>query len=139
LLQKKRLLLTSYFFRISAFEFSYIYILILYFEISIKLEDDVITINGFVTEIKNYVSHNEKIKKKWMLINFSELGFIGKLFRNYDLPVLINIFLSFASFRPIDLLPGFIFEILTCHPNQSRVNTFSKEFFKEQTIEKFKK
>ncbi len=98
-----------------------------------------ITINGFVTEIKNYVSHNEKIKKKWLLINFSELGFIGKLFRNYDLPVLINIFLSFASFRPIDLLPGFIFEILTCHPNQSRVsNLCLRNLSKKPTIENFK-
>jgi hypothetical protein len=86
------------------------------------LEDDVLTVSAFTTKIKEFISYNEKSGKKWVMINFSELGFIGKLFRNYDLPVFINFFLSLASYRPIDLLPGSIFEIISCHPDLSKVN-----------------
>ena len=44
----------------------------------LQLEDDVKCAAGFVTEIRRYI---EQQRSLWAMLEFSELGFIGKLFR----------------------------------------------------------
>ena len=48
----------------------------------LNLEDDVISRPRFVTDIFRFISKsNRLIENKWLMLEFSELGFIGKLFR----------------------------------------------------------
>lgn len=68
----------------------------------IHIEDDVIAARNFVGEIKAYQS---KLKTgTWFCIEFSTLGFIGKLFHSYDLEVVSNFLLLFKDEQPCDLL-----------------------------------
>lgn len=50
----------------------------------IQLEDDVITTSGYLGKIKNFIAYN--LKKTWLFLRFSGLGFIGVLFKSSDLP-----------------------------------------------------
>ena len=48
-------------------------------------------------------------KSHWFIINFSGLGFIGKLFKNTSLPFIIQFFLAFYNEKPCDwLLTGMV-------------------------------
>ena len=67
----------------------------------IQLEDDVIAAPGFVPAIKDYIY---KQKSHWAVLEFSELGFIGKLFRSTDLPKLTKFMMTFYEEQPIDWL-----------------------------------
>ena len=52
----------------------------------LMLEDDVLSRNGFVSDILNFIQKvNNKQTKPWLMIEFSELGFIGKLFKSRSL------------------------------------------------------
>ena len=76
-----------------------------------KLEDDIMCSNQFLTVIKGVINRNDPI---WLFMEFSKLGFIGKLFKTSDLPVFINTFLIFASQKPCDLLIESILDVRTC-------------------------
>lgn len=84
------------------------------------MEDDVLSRSGFVTEIFNYLAKiNTNFDKnrnniKWLVINFSPLGFIGKLFRSADLNMLINMFLMFADYKPVDVILDHTVQTIAC-------------------------
>ena len=40
----------------------------------------------------------------WFMINVSELGFMGKLFKATDLPVMVTYFHMFYNSNPVDLM-----------------------------------
>ena len=86
-----------------------------------KLEDDIITTKGYVSKIKNFTIELESKTKRWILINFSELGFIGKLFRNKDLRAFINFYLLFAQYSPVDVFLEEIYIIVSCNPDLNKV------------------
>ena len=67
----------------------------------LQIEDDVISANNFVTAIRDYIRVQ---KKQWALLEFSELGFIGKLFKSKDLWKLAQYMLTFYDEQPIDWL-----------------------------------
>ena len=96
----------------------------LYFSQINQLEDDIISAPGFVSQIKKFIVKDslQKDKSKWLMMEFSELGFIGKLFKNKDLPHFINVFLTFASYQPIDYLYNYVFHAFSCDPNKDQVN-----------------
>jgi len=52
----------------------------------LQLEDDVQCANRFVSDIRDFI---HKQKSRWAVLEFSELGFIGKLFR-YAWPYVLN-------------------------------------------------
>ena len=68
------------------------------------IEDDVTTASGFMAEIKTFVSKMEQSRETWFLLEFSTLGFIGKLFRSNDLCSMKDYFLLFKDEKPCDLL-----------------------------------
>ena len=55
----------------------------------LQLEDDIVAKPGYLQFIKNKVLHDVG---DWFVMEFSNLGFIGKLFRTESLSVQYNIF-----------------------------------------------
>lgn len=56
------------------------------------------------------------IDYEWIIIEFSELGFIGKLFNCKDLFMFINFFLTFSTNKPCDWLYDNVLEVKLCAP-----------------------
>ena len=72
-------------------------------EYYIQLEDDVITASGFIGDIENFINvQNEH----WFLLEFSKLGFIGKLFQSRDLKWIADFLFNRYDVLPCDLLLG---------------------------------
>ncbi|XP_072278398.1 alpha-1,3-mannosyl-glycoprotein 4-beta-N-acetylglucosaminyltransferase C-like [Pyxicephalus adspersus] len=67
----------------------------------LMLEDDVTCSLNFLTSIKSYVNH---YPLPWTTITFSNLGYIGKLYHNEDLPKLARFLLIFYDEMPCDWL-----------------------------------
>ncbi|KAL0279945.1 UNVERIFIED_CONTAM: hypothetical protein PYX00_001388 [Menopon gallinae] len=70
----------------------------------VQLEDDILAKKNFVTTMKSFAL--EKIAKKdpWFVLVFCQLGFIGKMFRCVELPMLIQFFIMFYNDKPVDWL-----------------------------------
>lgn len=58
-----------------------------------QLEDDILSRPNYYDKIKHYVYTQQIKKPDWLVIEFSNLGFIGKLFKASDLPTFISFFL----------------------------------------------
>ncbi|XP_075693184.1 alpha-1,3-mannosyl-glycoprotein 4-beta-N-acetylglucosaminyltransferase C-like [Rhinoderma darwinii] len=67
----------------------------------LMLEDDVTCSKNFHTSIKKYI---EQYSSPWTTITFSNLGYIGKLYHNEDLPKLARFLLLFYDEMPCDWL-----------------------------------
>ena len=59
-------------------------------------------------------------KQNWFVIDFCQLGFIGKFFRSSDLPILIQFFLTFFNDKPVDWLLYDIITTKVCSPDQDK-------------------
>ncbi|XP_072038293.1 LOW QUALITY PROTEIN: alpha-1,6-mannosyl-glycoprotein 4-beta-N-acetylglucosaminyltransferase-like [Amphiura filiformis] len=68
----------------------------------IQLEDDVIATPNYVQSIREYIDLNQN--EQWVCLEFSELGFIGKLFRSSMLQRLSQFVMFFFEEQPIDYL-----------------------------------
>ena len=68
----------------------------------IQLEDDVITKPTYIKIIENFIQ--KQTNQDWFMLEFSSLGFIGKMFHTNDLDALVNFFLMFSADKPIDWL-----------------------------------
>ena len=67
----------------------------------IQLEDDVITASDFIYDIRKFINAQTK---PWFLLEFSNLGFIGKMFHSADLGRVAYYLLSFYDRMPCDYL-----------------------------------
>ncbi|XP_011372609.1 alpha-1,3-mannosyl-glycoprotein 4-beta-N-acetylglucosaminyltransferase-like protein MGAT4D [Pteropus vampyrus] len=83
----------------------------------LQLEDDVIAKNMYFTKITDFI-HNIS-SNNWFYIEFSILGFVGKLFKSEDLTDFVRFFLMFYKDKPIDLLLGDIFRVKKCSPEET--------------------
>ncbi|KAM6953356.1 alpha-1,3-mannosyl-glycoprotein 4-beta-N-acetylglucosaminyltransferase B-like [Aplochiton taeniatus] len=83
----------------------------------VQLEDDIIAKSGYIQTMKTYVEH--LASDPWLFLEFSQLGFIGKMFRTRDLPLVIEFFLMFHKDKPIDWLLDHILWVKACHPEKS--------------------
>eukprot|EP00071_Canis_lupus_P028019 XP_022261576.1 alpha-1,3-mannosyl-glycoprotein 4-beta-N-acetylglucosaminyltransferase-like protein MGAT4D [Canis lupus familiaris] len=83
----------------------------------LQLEDDIIAKKMYFTKITDFV-HNGT-SNNWFYIEFSILGFIGKLFKSEDLTDFVRFFLMFYKDKPIDLLLGDIFQVKMCDPGET--------------------
>ena len=75
----------------------------------IQLEDDVITASGYIDDIQRFIRSQTK---QWFLLEFSYLGFIGKMFHSVDLDRVAFYLLSFYDRMPGDLLLGHIRKLM---------------------------
>ncbi|XP_067849667.1 alpha-1,6-mannosyl-glycoprotein 4-beta-N-acetylglucosaminyltransferase-like [Heptranchias perlo] len=68
----------------------------------LMLEDDVLCAQNFLSSIKRSVASTKG--SPWTTLTFSKLGYIGKLYRNADLPKLARFLLMFYDEMPCDWL-----------------------------------
>ncbi|XP_067655431.1 alpha-1,6-mannosyl-glycoprotein 4-beta-N-acetylglucosaminyltransferase-like [Haliotis asinina] len=64
-----------------------------------QIEDDVITVDGYIGFVKQYIAEQQDM---WTCLEFSELGFIGKLYKNTDLQKLAALLKLFYEEQPVD-------------------------------------
>ena len=65
-----------------------------------QMEDDVIASDGYLDAIKNFI--HEQADDTWTCLEFSELGFIGKLYHSHHLNKLADMLLMFSHSQPVD-------------------------------------
>ncbi|XP_048751518.2 alpha-1,3-mannosyl-glycoprotein 4-beta-N-acetylglucosaminyltransferase C-like [Ostrea edulis] len=80
-----------------AFLFLYSQVLATYY---IQMEDDVYTVPGYFKIIKDYINN---FRERWVCLEFSELGFIGKLYRSEDIEKFAEMVLLFYAQQPCDI------------------------------------
>ncbi|XP_057586016.1 alpha-1,3-mannosyl-glycoprotein 4-beta-N-acetylglucosaminyltransferase-like protein MGAT4E isoform X2 [Hippopotamus amphibius kiboko] len=75
-------------------------------EYFLLLEDNAFCAPNFISHVQRKVDALRS--QPWVFLEFSNLGFLGKLFRSGDLPVLARFLLLFYGEKPLDrLLPHF--------------------------------
>ncbi|XP_071496280.1 alpha-1,3-mannosyl-glycoprotein 4-beta-N-acetylglucosaminyltransferase B-like [Diadema antillarum] len=82
----------------------------------VQLEDDIVAVPGYLTTMKNFAM--QQSTKDWLLLEFSSLGFIGKLFKSSDLNMVVEFFLMFHMEKPIDWLLDHILYVKVCNPEK---------------------
>ncbi|XP_062609322.1 alpha-1,3-mannosyl-glycoprotein 4-beta-N-acetylglucosaminyltransferase B-like [Saccostrea cucullata] len=82
----------------------------------VQLEDDVISKPGYFTIMKTFAE--QQSSTTWILLEFSTLGFIGKMFKSKDLPVVVEFFLMFYQDKPIDWLLDYFLAVKVCNPEK---------------------
>uniref|UniRef100_A0A0A9Y6V1 Alpha-1,3-mannosyl-glycoprotein 4-beta-N-acetylglucosaminyltransferase B n=1 Tax=Lygus hesperus TaxID=30085 RepID=A0A0A9Y6V1_LYGHE len=80
----------------------------------VHLEDDVIAVPHFVTTMKNVALERIKRKKPWFVLDFCQLGMIGKMFRAADLSWIVQFFFMFHNDQPADWLLQHLINIKSC-------------------------
>uniref|UniRef100_A0A8B9GA14 MGAT4 family member D n=1 Tax=Amazona collaria TaxID=241587 RepID=A0A8B9GA14_9PSIT len=81
----------------------------------LQLEDDIIAKPDYIQGIRNFAA---KQSQDWMILEFSQLGFIGKLFKSEDLPLIVQFFLMFYKDKPIDWLIDHLLWVKVCNPEK---------------------
>uniref|UniRef100_A0A3P9L8S7 Alpha-1,3-mannosyl-glycoprotein 4-beta-N-acetylglucosaminyltransferase B n=1 Tax=Oryzias latipes TaxID=8090 RepID=A0A3P9L8S7_ORYLA len=84
----------------------------------VQLEDDVVAKDGYYSDMKTYTIR--EASEDWLYLEFSQLGFIGKLFRTRDLPMIAEFFLMFHRDKPVDWLLDHILWVKACHPEKDK-------------------
>lgn len=93
----------------------------------LHIEDDVITAPDMLSSVRRCVDTYEMTAASgsthpWSVLEFSELGFIGKLFKTVDAPRLIKFLLLFYEEQPVDFLYAYFYRLLAqkdrllCYP-----------------------
>ena len=57
-------------------------------------------LQNFISTMKHFALGKIAEKKPWFVIDFCQLGFIGKMFKSVELPWLVNFFLMFYNDKP---------------------------------------
>ncbi|XP_035506631.2 alpha-1,3-mannosyl-glycoprotein 4-beta-N-acetylglucosaminyltransferase B isoform X3 [Scophthalmus maximus] len=91
----------------------------------VQLEDDVVAKAGYFNDLKNFAA--QEASKPWLYLEFSHLGFIGKMFRTRDLPTVAEFFLMFHRDKPIDWLLDHILWVKVCSPEKDADKDFGKQ------------
>ncbi|EDV25044.1 uncharacterized protein TRIADDRAFT_56567 [Trichoplax adhaerens] len=77
----------------------------------LQLEDDVIAAKGFVSSI---ISYADSQSGNWFVIYYSELGFIGRLFKTSELGYMIDFLIMFHVDHPCDWIIENVLESKVC-------------------------
>ena len=59
---------------------------------------------------------NRHNSKKWLVIEFCKLGFIGKMFKSSNLSMFIQFFITFFKDKPVDWLLSDVISTKVCTP-----------------------
>ncbi|XP_043829069.1 alpha-1,3-mannosyl-glycoprotein 4-beta-N-acetylglucosaminyltransferase-like protein MGAT4D [Dromiciops gliroides] len=81
----------------------------------LQLEDDIIAKPKYFTAVKHFALSQTS---DWLVLEFSKLGFIGKLFKTNDLPLIVQFLIMFYKDKPIDWLLDHLFYVKICHPEK---------------------
>nr|XP_033195142.1 alpha-1,3-mannosyl-glycoprotein 4-beta-N-acetylglucosaminyltransferase B isoform X1 [Bombus vancouverensis nearcticus]XP_033195143.1 alpha-1,3-mannosyl-glycoprotein 4-beta-N-acetylglucosaminyltransferase B isoform X1 [Bombus vancouverensis nearcticus]XP_033195144.1 alpha-1,3-mannosyl-glycoprotein 4-beta-N-acetylglucosaminyltransferase B isoform X1 [Bombus vancouverensis nearcticus] len=80
----------------------------------VQLEDDILAKKNFITTMKSFALQKIATKENWFVLDFCQLGFIGKLFKCAELPWLIQFFLMFHNDKPVDWLLDHLVSTKVC-------------------------
>jgi alpha-1,3-mannosylglycoprotein beta-1,4-N-acetylglucosaminyltransferase A/B len=80
----------------------------------VQLEDDILAKKNFISVMKNHALQRISEKSPWFVLEFCQLGFIGKMFKCVELPWLVQFFLMFYNDKPVDWLLDHIIHTKTC-------------------------
>nr|XP_054772937.1 alpha-1,3-mannosyl-glycoprotein 4-beta-N-acetylglucosaminyltransferase C-like [Lytechinus pictus] len=87
-------------------------------EYYLQIEDDVYTVNGYLAAIRAFIK--EKSNIQWASLEFSAIGFIGKLFHAYDLDKLATLAMIFYEDQPVDWIFRYFKDLNAQHKNLVR-------------------
>ncbi|XP_047234941.1 alpha-1,3-mannosyl-glycoprotein 4-beta-N-acetylglucosaminyltransferase C-like isoform X2 [Girardinichthys multiradiatus] len=79
----------------------------------LQLEDDVFSAKNFLTTIRKHIAEQNMKKSTWAMLEFSALGYIGKLYKSSSLPLLARFLLLFYQEMPCDWLMTHFRELMT--------------------------
>ncbi|XP_037833444.1 alpha-1,3-mannosyl-glycoprotein 4-beta-N-acetylglucosaminyltransferase B [Kryptolebias marmoratus] len=82
----------------------------------VQLEDDIVARPNFFSTMKNFAL--QQPSEEWMILEFSQLGFIGKMFKSLDLSLIVEFMLMFYKDKPIDWLLDHIMWVKVCNPEK---------------------
>ncbi|XP_039285985.1 alpha-1,3-mannosyl-glycoprotein 4-beta-N-acetylglucosaminyltransferase B isoform X2 [Nilaparvata lugens] len=92
----------------------------------VQLEDDILAIPNFATIMVKAAHEETATKESWVVIDFCNLGFIGKLFKSVDLPQFAQFLLMFHTAKPVDWLLHYFISTLVCHLEKDHDSEFGK-------------
>ncbi|KAK3719834.1 hypothetical protein RRG08_040136 [Elysia crispata] len=81
----------------------------------VQMEDDVVAKPGYLTIMNTFAKQQ---KDEWIMLEFSTLGFIGKMFKSTDVPIIVEFFLMFHADKPIDWLLDHLLWVKVCNPEK---------------------
>jgi len=84
----------------------------------VQLEDDILTKPYFVATMRDFALEKNAAHEPWFVIDFCQLGFIGKMFSTSSLPLLIQFLLSFYNDKPGDWLLDNVIQTKVCKLDQ---------------------
>ncbi|XP_066435171.1 alpha-1,3-mannosyl-glycoprotein 4-beta-N-acetylglucosaminyltransferase A [Eleutherodactylus coqui] len=82
----------------------------------IQLEDDIVAKQNYFSTIKNFAL--QLSNEEWMILEFSQLGFIGKMFQSPDITLIVEFIFMFYKEKPIDWLLDHILWVKVCNPEK---------------------
>ncbi|WKY11220.1 hypothetical protein Q1695_003074 [Nippostrongylus brasiliensis] len=85
-----------------------------------QLEDDVIAADSYARVIFNYITFLGG--RQWFYMDFSRMGFIGKLFRTEELKDVVHSVALYYRYKPVDWILLDIQYCRYCRPDQSMAN-----------------
>uniref|UniRef100_A0A6P7GNK8 Alpha-1,3-mannosyl-glycoprotein 4-beta-N-acetylglucosaminyltransferase B n=1 Tax=Diabrotica virgifera virgifera TaxID=50390 RepID=A0A6P7GNK8_DIAVI len=81
----------------------------------VQLEDDILAKPSYATIMRKFAIEKTAKKDPWIVLDFCQLGFIGKLFKTAELPWLINFFQMFFNDKPVDWLLDYLINTKICN------------------------
>ncbi|PKU32474.1 hypothetical protein llap_17220 [Limosa lapponica baueri] len=97
----------------------------------VQLEDDIVAKPNYLSTMKNFAL--QQPSEEWMILEFSQLGFIGKMFKSLDLSLIVEFILMFYKDKPIDWLLDHILWVKVCNPEKDAI--YLGFFFRSGNIE----
>uniref|UniRef100_A0A8D3E803 Alpha-1,3-mannosyl-glycoprotein 4-beta-N-acetylglucosaminyltransferase A n=1 Tax=Scophthalmus maximus TaxID=52904 RepID=A0A8D3E803_SCOMX len=85
----------------------------------VQLEDDIVAKPNYFATMKNFAL--QLSSEDWMILEFSQLGFIGKMFQAPDLNLIVEFIFMFYKEKPIDWLLDHILWVKVCNPEKDAV------------------
>ncbi|XP_044537640.1 alpha-1,3-mannosyl-glycoprotein 4-beta-N-acetylglucosaminyltransferase-like protein MGAT4D [Gracilinanus agilis] len=85
----------------------------------LQLEDDIVVKPKYFMAMKDFAVAQTS---DWLVLEFSKLGFIGKLFKTKDLPFIVQFFIMFYKDKPIDWLLDHLLYVKICNPERDNVH-----------------
>uniref|UniRef100_A0A673KB81 Alpha-1,3-mannosyl-glycoprotein 4-beta-N-acetylglucosaminyltransferase A n=1 Tax=Sinocyclocheilus rhinocerous TaxID=307959 RepID=A0A673KB81_9TELE len=82
----------------------------------VQLEDDIVAKPNYFATMKNFAL--QLATEDWMILEFSQLGFIGKMFQAPDLNLIVEFIFMFYKEKPIDWLLDHILWVKVCNPEK---------------------
>uniref|UniRef100_A0A8D3C4T5 Alpha-1,3-mannosyl-glycoprotein 4-beta-N-acetylglucosaminyltransferase A n=1 Tax=Scophthalmus maximus TaxID=52904 RepID=A0A8D3C4T5_SCOMX len=82
----------------------------------LQLEDDIVAKPNYFATMKNFAL--QLSSEDWMILEFSQLGFIGKMFQAPDLNLIVEFIFMFYKEKPIDWLLDHILWVKVCNPEK---------------------